>query len=86
MGKHKFGQEPERSMGTESLSIAHGVPKRKLKKAHKLPLPPRMGPRPVVHMKLSWEEIPEADVKVMFVPGANVTVVSQELVEKHKFR
>ena len=54
MGKRKFEQELERSMGMESISIAHGgmesisiahgVSERKLKKAHKLPLPPKIGP------------------------------------------
>ena len=84
MRKRKFEQELERSMGMESFSIAHGVSERQLKKAHKLPLPPKIGPRPIIHMKLSWAEIPEVDVKVMLDPGANVTVISQELVEKHK--
>ena len=34
MGKRKFEQELECSMGMESLSIAHRVSERKLKKAH----------------------------------------------------
>ena len=71
-------------MGMESLSIAHGVSERRLKKAHKLPLPPKTGSRPIIHMKLSWAEVPEVDVRVMLDPGSNVTVIFQELVEKHK--
>ena len=51
-------------MGMESLSIAHGVSEKQLKKAHKLPQPPKIGPRPIIHMKLSWAEIPEVDVVV----------------------
>ena len=84
MGKRNFEQELEHSIGMESLSIAHGVSERKLKKVHKLPLPPKICPRPIIHMKLSWAENPEVDVRVMLDPGANVTVISQELVEKHK--
>ena len=84
MRKHKFEQELECSMGMESISIAHRVSERKLKKVHKLPLPLKIGPRPIIHMIPSWAENPEVDVRVMLDPGANVTVSSQELVEKDK--
>ena len=81
MGKRKFELELKRSMGMESFSIAHGVSKRKFKKAHKLWLPPKIGPRSIIHLKLSWAENPEVDVRVMLDAGANVTVISQEVFE-----
>ena len=40
--------------------------------------------RPIINMKLSWEDNPEISVRVMLGPGANVLVISETLVEEQK--
>jgi transposase InsO family protein len=82
MVKRKFEQELDEALGSSSLS--HLVPEKVLAKKKKLPLPPKIGDRPIVDMKLSWNDSPEVTVRVMLDCGANIPVISQELVEKHK--
>ena len=64
--------------------LAHGVSKKILLKKQKLPIPTKIGARPIINMKLSWEDNPEINVRVMINPGIKVPVVSQSLVGKHK--
>ena len=65
-------------------SLADGVSKKTLRKKQKLEIPPRIGVRPIINMKLSWEGNPEINVRVMLDLRANVLVLSQSLVEQHK--
>ncbi len=81
MGKRKFEQELEAKVGP---FLSHLVPEVQLAKKQRLPPPPKIGPRPIVEMKLSWEDNPEIVVRVMLDCGANVPVISQRIVEKHK--
>ena len=78
MVKCKFEQELEGAMA--SNSIAHGVSEKVLRKKQQLPIPPKIGARPIINMKLSWGDNPEICVRVMLDPGANVRVISQSLV------
>ena len=82
MGKCKFEQELEGKLG--GTSLAHLVPEQKLQKKQKLPPPPKIGARPILLMRLSWDDAPEIIVTVMLDCGANVRVVSEQIVEKHK--
>ena len=82
MVKRKFEQELDSALACESL--AHGVSEKTLRKKQKLPIPPKIGARPIINMELSWGDNPEINVRVMLDPGANVPVVSQSLVGKHK--
>src|SRR5258706_4223304 len=60
------------------------MPQDQLRKKQNLPAPPKIGQRPILKMKLSWDDTPEILVRVMLDCGANVPVISQEVVEKHK--
>ena len=60
MVKRKFEHELEKALGSSSL--AHLVPEKVLTKRRKLPLPPKIGDRPIVDMKLSWNDSPEVTV------------------------
>ena len=82
MGKRKFEQELEVRVGEPF--IPHLVPESQLAKKQKLPPPPKVGSRPIMNMKLSWDDSPEIVVRVMLDCGANVPVIAQEVVEKHK--
>ena len=82
MGKRKFEQELEDQLGGGSLS--HLVPEEILAKKQKLPAPPKIGDRPILKMKLSWDDNPEILMRVMLDCGANVPVISQEVVEMHR--
>ena len=82
MVKHQFEQELDGALACDSL--AHCVSKKVLRKKQKLPIPPKIGARPIINMKLSWGDNPEINVRVMLDPGANVPVLSQSLVGKHK--
>ena len=65
-------------------SLAHGVCMKTVRKKQKLPIPPKIGARPIINMKLSWGDNPEINVRVMLDPEANVPVLSQSLVGEHK--
>ena len=65
-------------------SLAHGVSEKTLRKKQQLPIPPKIGARPIINMKLSRGDNPEINVRVMLYPGANVPVFSQSLVGEHK--
>jgi hypothetical protein len=82
MGKRKFEQELEAKLG--GASLAHLVPEQKLLKKQKLPPPPKIGSRPIVLMKLCWDDSPEIIVRVMLDCGANVPVISDNIVENYK--
>ena len=82
MVKRKFKQELEGAMASNSL--AHGVSEKVLRKKQKLPIPPKIGARPIINMKLSWGDNSEISVRVMLDPGANVPVISQTLVGEYK--
>ena len=82
MGKRKFEQELTGKLGGDSLS--HLVPEEQLAKKQKLPAPPKIGDRPIMTMKLSWDDSPEISVRVMLDCGANVPVISQSLVAENK--
>ena len=82
MVKRKFEQELNSALACDSL--AHGVSEKTLLKKQKLPIPPKIGGRPIINMKLSWGDNPEINVRVMLDPGANVPVLSQSLVGEHK--
>ena len=82
MVKRKFEQELNSALACDSL--AHGVSEKTLRKKQKLPIPPKIGARPIINMKLSWGDNPEINVRVMLDPGANVPVLSQSLVGEHK--
>ena len=81
MVKRRFEQDLAKAVDS---FIPHLVPEETLAKKQKLPAPPKVGPRPFMKMKLSWEDNPEIVVRVMLDCGANVPVISQEMVEKHK--
>ena len=82
MVKRKFEQELNSALASDSL--AHGVSEKTLRKKQKLPIPPEIGARPIINMKLSWGDNPEINVRVMLDPGANVPVLSQSLVGEYK--
>ena len=82
MVRRKFEQELNSALAYDSL--AHGVSKKTFFKKHNLPIPPKLGARPIINMKLSWGDNPEINVRVMLDPGANVPVLSQSLVGEHK--
>src|SRR5436853_3074241 len=82
MVKRKF--EQELSAQVSGSFLPHLDPEENLAKKHKLPLPPKIGPRPLMKMKLSWNGAPEIVVRVMLDCGANVPVISQETVERHQ--
>ena len=82
MVKRKFEQELNSALACDSL--AHGVSKKTLCKKPKLPIPPKIGARPVINMKLCWGDNPEINVRDILDPGANVPVLSQSLVGEHK--
>ena len=65
-------------------TLSHGVSEKKLCKKQKLPIPPKIGARPIINMKLSWGDNPEINVRVMLDPGVNILVLSQSLVGEHK--
>src|ERR1700712_2354959 len=59
----------------------HGVSEQELTKKQKLPVPPRIGKRPIVPMKLSWiTSDSDVPVRVLLDPGANVPIISDDLV------
>ena len=82
MVKRKFEQELISALACASL--AHGVSEKTLRKKQKLPIPTKIGARPIINMKLSWADNSEINVRVMLDPGANVPVLSQSLVGEHK--
>ena len=51
MLKRKFEQELKGAMA--STSLAHGVSEKTLLKKQDLPIPPMIGARPIINMKLS---------------------------------
>ena len=65
-------------------SLAHGVSVKSLRKQQRLPIPPKIGARPIINMKLSWGNNPQINVRFMLDPGENVPVLSQSLVGEHK--
>ena len=80
--KQKFEQELDGALADNSLT--YGVSKKILRKKQKLPITPKIGARPIIKMKLSWENNPEIMVRVMIDPRANVPVLLQSLVGEHK--
>ena len=82
MVKRKFEQELNSALACDSL--AHGISEKILRKRQKLPIPPMIGARPIINIKLSWGDNPERKVRVVLDPGANVPVLSQSLVGEHK--
>ena len=82
MVKHKFELELDSALACDSL--AHGVREKTLPKKQTLPIPPKIGARPIINMKLSWGANPEMNIRVMHDPGANVPVLSQSLVGEHR--
>ena len=82
MVKQKF--EQELSTKVSGSFLPHLEPEENLAKKQKLPSPPKIGPRPFMKMKLYWDGTPEIVVRVMLDCGANVPVISQETVERHK--
>ena len=80
--KLKFKQELNSALACDSL--AYGVNEKTLSKKQKLPIPTKIGARPIINMKLSWGDNPEINVRVMLDPGANVPLLSQSLVGEHK--
>ena len=75
MSKRKFQEELARHV--EEPFMPHLVPELEMKKEKKkLPLPPVVGRRPFLDMKLSWDGSPEIVVRTMLDCGANVPVVS----------
>ena len=84
MGKRKFEQELDSQLGRLARVKSRSRLCRKRAQENKLPLPPKIGEEPIIHMKLSWGEVPEVYIKVMLDLGANVAVISKKLVEKHR--
>ena len=74
MVKRKFEQELNSALACDSL--AHGVSEKTLRKKQNLPIPPKIGARPIINMKLSWGDNPKISIRVMLDPGANVPVLS----------
>src|SRR6266699_2651002 len=68
----------------EEPYLPHLMPEDQLRKKQKLSAPPKIGKRPILSMKLSWDKSPEIIVRVMLDCGANVPVISQKVVEEHK--
>ena len=73
MVKRNFEQELNFAFAYNSLS--HSVSERILCTKQKLPIPPEIGARPFINMKLSWGNNPEINVSFMVDPGANVLVL-----------
>ena len=82
MVKRKFEQDLDSALACDSL--AHGVSEKTLRKKQNLPIPPKIGARPIINIKLSWGDNPEINVRVMLDPEANIPVLSQSLVGEHK--
>ena len=82
MVKRKFKQVHHSILACDSHT--HGVSEKTLCKKQKLPIPPKIGARPIINMKLSWGNNPEINIRVMLDPGANVPVLPQSLVGVHK--
>jgi hypothetical protein len=61
----------------------HGMCEKELAKKQKLPVPPCIGKRPIVSMKLSWiDSKSDIKVRVLLDPGANVPILSEDLVDR----
>ena len=58
----------------------HGVCESDLAKKQKVPSPPKIGKRPIVPMRLSWLNNASIPVRVLLDPGANVPIISDDLV------
>ena len=83
ISKHKLQQELARHV--EEPFLPHLVPELEMKKKkQKLPLPPVIGRRPFLDMKLSWVGSPEIIVRTRLDCGANMPIVLQALVEIYK--
>ena len=82
MGKRKC--DPEMAKAMDDPYFPHLMPEHQLTKKQQLPTPPKIRPRTFIDMKLSWDEHPEIVVRVMLDCGANVPVISQEMVQKHE--
>ena len=83
MSIRKF--QEELAQHVEEPFLPHLLPELEMKKKkQKLPLPPVVGHRPFLDIKLSWDGSPEIVVRTMLDYGANVSVVLQALVEVYK--
>ena len=83
MSNRKFQEELARHV--DEPFLPHLVPELEMKKKkQKLPLPPVVGHRPFLDMKLSCDGYPKIIVRTILDCEANVPVVSQALVEIYK--
>ena len=82
MVTRKFEQELDSDLACDSLP--HGISEKTVRKKQKLPIPQKIGARPIISTNLSWGDNPEINIRVMLDPGANVLVLSQSLVGEHK--
>ena len=82
MVKRKFEQELQGAMACNSL--AHGVSVKIPHKKQKPPIPPKIGARHIINIKLIFRDNSEITVRVMLDPGANIAVISQTLVGEYK--
>ena len=82
MVKRKFEHELDSALACDSF--AHGISAKTLRKKQILPIPPKIGARPIINMKLSRGDNPEINVRVMLDPGANVPVHWKSLVGENK--
>ena len=82
MVMRKFEQELLGAMACNSLAPA--VSEMILRKKQKLPIPPKIGARPIINIKLSLEDNPEISERVMLHSLANVAVISQTLVGEYR--
>ena len=76
--------EPEINIALACDSLARGVSEKTLHKKQKLPIPLKIGARPIIKMKLSCGDNPEINIRVILDPGANVPVLSQSLVQEYR--
>ena len=83
MSKRKF--QEELATYVEKPFLPHLVPEEQIiRKKQKLPPRPVVGRRPFLDMKLSWDGSQEIVVRTMLDCGANVPVISMNLVDKQK--
>ena len=54
----KFDRELDRALACNSLT--HDMGEKVLHKKQKLPIQPKIGARPIINIKLNWEENPKS--------------------------
>ena len=68
-------------MGKRSLEHADDGDLAESTKRLKMTMPPKVGERPIITMRLSWKDHKGIKVRVMLDPGANTPIISQDVID-----